>query len=341
MKKGLLNLSMARNSFWDSAIPDSNMKSHYLVRDFIHTCLYGTAGYFTSHASILSPDPYDYKSFKDQDAFLSQIGKSYSAESGQIWHTPCEIFKPWFGSCIAEYLVKKRKSDKIIIYEMGAGNGTLMFDILDLIRARYPLLYANLEYNIIEISPRLVEILKEKSKNHHSDKINIKQISIFDWDQFEERECFFLGMEVIDNFAHDVIRYDFNTLEPLQAHVIESVSNELSEIYTPVTDSLIKRFLDLRSKTEHSSLNSWKRNLSRFIPFAPSMTQKEFIPTKSLEFLEIMVKFFPNHSLLLSDFTKLDRCVPGKCGPVVQTMVDGVMLPCTTYLVIFFKTNSS
>ena len=333
MKKGLLNL--INKSAWDS--PDPRVKSHLLVRDFIHTSLYGTFGYFTSHASILSPQPFDFQSFKDQDVFLSQIGKIYSKECSQVWHTPGEIFKPWFGNCITEYLVSKRKSDNMIIYEMGPGNGTLMFNILDTLKERYPHLYKNIEYTAIEISPKLIKILKDlKSKSQHSDKIILKNSSIFEWDKVEERECFFLGMEVLDNFAHDLIRYNSKTLEPYQGHVIETVSGDISEVYYPLQDPLLKRYLDLRCKTGYKSQNFQRRALS-FMPFAPNMTQKEFIPTKSLEFLEILYKYFPKNSLLLSDFTRLDSSIPGIRGPVVQTMIDGVMYPCITYLVNYIR----
>jgi hypothetical protein len=348
----LLNLKMKKhmlirtfvNSTWDFAAPDAATKNHYLVRDFIHDSLYGSLGYFTSHASILSPEPFDFKTFKDQDAFLTQIGKSYAGYNSQIWHTPSEIFKPWFGTCIAEYLVKKRKSDKMVIYEMGPGNGTLMIDILDAIKARYPALYSNIEYNAIEISPVLIKILQEKSKNEHSNKINIRQISIFDWDKVDDRDCFFLGMEVIDNFPHDIIRYNYQTLEPLECHIAESFSQELVEVYRPVQDGLIKKYLDFRNQVGQVGIDRAWKQLRRLVPMAPNMTQKEFIPTKCFEFLEKIHKCFPNHSLLLSDFTKLDRSVAGITGPVVQTMVDGVMLPCTTYLVsgafdIFFPTD--
>lgn len=335
MKKGIINLSHYKSTFWDLAIPDTGTKNQYLVRDYINECLYGSQGYFTAHASILSPKPFDFKSFKDQDAFLTQIGKNYSEQNSQIWHTPSEIFKPWFGTCIAEYLVKKRKSDNMVIYEMGPGNGTLMIDILDAIKSRYPSLYANVEYNAIEISPNLVNILKEKSKHQHSGKINIKECSIFDWKTVENRECFFLGMEVIDNFAHDLVRYNYKTLEPYQCHIVESHSKEMMEVYCPVKDNLIKRYMDLREQIGYSTFDQKWKLFKTIVPFAPNMTQKEFIPTKSLEFLENLNTYFPNHSLLLSDFTKLDKSIPGICAPVVQTMVDGVMLPCTTYLVRF------
>jgi hypothetical protein len=131
----------------------------------------------------------------------------------------------------------------------------------------------------------------------------------------------------------------------LECHIAESYSQEFIEVYRPVEDGLIKKYLDFRNQAGHAgvSYKPWKY-LRSLVPMAPNMTQKEFIPTQCLAFLEKIHTYFPNHSLLLSDFTKLDRSVPGLNGPVVQTMVDGVMLPCTTYLVsgpfdIFFPTD--
>jgi hypothetical protein len=75
------------------------------------------------------------------------------------------------------------------------------------------------------------------------------------------------------------------------------------------------------------------------------MTEREFIPTRLLEFLIILHDKFPRHRLLLSDFSSLPDTIPGYNAPVVQTRVGDVMVPCETYLVhqgyfdIFFPTD--
>ncbi|KAG9092554.1 hypothetical protein FRC07_011628 [Ceratobasidium sp. 392] len=75
------------------------------------------------------------------------------------------------------------------------------------------------------------------------------------------------------------------------------------------------------------------------------MTQREFIPTKLVQFLTVLKDKFPRHRLLLSDFSSLPDTIPGYNAPVVQTRVGDVMVPCETYLVhqgyfdIFFPTD--
>ncbi|KAH9943850.1 hypothetical protein B0H21DRAFT_892603 [Amylocystis lapponica] len=50
-------------------------------------------------------------------------------------------------------------------------------------------------------------------------------------------------MKVIDNFAHDVIRYNLRTLEPCQGLVTIDANGDFSTYYTRVTDPLISSFL--------------------------------------------------------------------------------------------------
>ena len=47
--------------------------------------------------------------------------------------------------------------EDLVIYEIGAGNGTLAMDILDYIRSAYPEVYECTHYNIVEISGRLAK----------------------------------------------------------------------------------------------------------------------------------------------------------------------------------------
>ena len=47
--------------------------------------------------------------------------------------------------------------EDLVIYEIGAGNGTLPIDILDFIRSAYSEAYERTLYNIVEISGRLAK----------------------------------------------------------------------------------------------------------------------------------------------------------------------------------------
>jgi SAM-dependent MidA family methyltransferase len=84
---------------------------------------------------------------------------------------------------------------------MGAGNGTLMLNILDYIQKYEPSVYKRTRYNIIEISQKLAERQYERhdvrDAKHRHHCVEIINKSIFDWDVDVEDDCFFVGMEVI------------------------------------------------------------------------------------------------------------------------------------------------
>jgi len=97
---------------------------------------------------------------------------------------------------VSEYLLKYFPYEDLVIYEIGAGNGTLAMDILDFIRSEYPEVYERTHYNIVEISGRLARLQQKLLLPRHP-CVNITHKSIFHWDQREPSPCFFLAMEVI------------------------------------------------------------------------------------------------------------------------------------------------
>ena len=108
---------------------------------------------------------------------------------------------------------------------MGAGNGTLMLNILDFIRDSDPEVYARTKFKIIEISSSLAKVQKENlraslSAGGHTGHVQIINKSIFDWNEYIHSPCFFLALEVFDNFSHDAIRYDYETEMPQQGGVV-------------------------------------------------------------------------------------------------------------------------
>ncbi|CAO3637252.1 unnamed protein product [Cunninghamella echinulata] len=341
-----------------------------LVRDFIDDSLYNPHyGYFSKQAVIFSPETdFDFNDMRDHLEFMNILARMYRDIEGdadevdeiarQVWHTPTELFKPWYGYAIAKYMVSEYKLNlyphkDLIIYEMGAGNGTLMLNILDYIQRYEPSVYKRTQYNIIEISGKLAERQSERqdvreAKDQHQ-CVKIINKSIFDWDIHVPDQCFFLGMEVIDNFAHDLIRYDVETLKPYQGIVSIDNKGDYTEIYEPVgQDPLINRYLATRKQTRYRSpvlANTFWYKLLTSLPIAPNLTSPEFIPTKLFLFMEILKEYFPQHRLVLSDFSHLPDAVPGVDAPVVQTRYKGTMVPCSTYMVqpgwfdIFFPTN--
>ncbi|KAL6309298.1 S-adenosyl-L-methionine-dependent methyltransferase [Sparassis latifolia] len=336
-----------------------------LVRDYIENSLYHPHyGYFTKQANIFStPQPLEFGALRSSIEFQAVVAKRYAGYGRgsvgpgvQLWHTPTEIFKPHYGNAIgqalvSEYLLKYFPYEDFVIYEIGAGNGTMALDILNYVQAEYPDVYDRTKYNIIEISDNLARIQREKLSAVHP-CVNVMHKSIFHWNTREPAPSFFLAMEVIDNFAHDMIRYDLRTLEPYQGLVTIDGNSDYSTYYTRVTDPLISSFLALRRRLMHAppiprllKASSTFRSFYTNLPFAPNLSAPEYIPTRLLSLLRTLRRHFPRHHLLLSDFSSLPETIPGVNAPRVQTRVGDEMVTCGTLLVnpgyfdIFFPTD--
>ncbi|CAK5283333.1 unnamed protein product [Mycena citricolor] len=338
-----------------------------LVRDWIEDSLYNPHyGYFPKQAVIFDGQqvPFEFEKLRNSVEFQEEVSARYAAYGAdlhqgpgrQIWHTPTELFKPWYGEAIAkcivaEYLLKYFPYEDFVIYEVGAGNGTLAMNILNYLKKTHPEVYDRTQYNIIEISESLAGLQKQRLTASHP-CARILNKSVFRWNRKEPAPCFVLAMEVIDNFAHDMIRYDLKTLEPLQAFVTIDRRGDYEMIYTPVTDPLIASYLKLRTKLGHPSgisrllraMPSLAKAYSN-LPFAPNLSKPEYIPTRLFSLLKTLRTHFPRHRLLLSDFSTLPDAIYGHNAPVVQTRFQNTTVPVTTMLVapgyfdIFFPTH--
>ncbi|KOS19169.1 NADH dehydrogenase complex I [Escovopsis weberi] len=348
-------------------------KVRMLLRDFIDgiaddkggfaDSLYNPSyGYFSKEAVIFSPgEPFDFPLMRDELDFQTQLGRRYTefedrldARDGesltrQLWHTPTELFRPFYGEAIARYLVSNYRLttypyDDLLIFEMGAGRGTLMLNILDYIRAVDPQVYARTRYNVIEISPSLAamqtsHLLSTAESRGHADRVDIVNRSIFDWDRPVPSPCFFLAMEVFDNFSHDGIRYDVATEEPLQGHVLIDADGDFYEFYLRELDPVAARFFRVRHAATAGQYprpyptNPLLRYLASRMPFAANLSDPEFIPTRLMQFFDVLEKYFPAHRLLTSDFHALPQAIRGLNAPVVQTRFQRKMVPVTTPLV--------
>ncbi|KAH8682494.1 S-adenosyl-L-methionine-dependent methyltransferase [Xylariales sp. PMI_506] len=351
-------------------------KVKMLMRDFIEDSLYNPSyGYFSKQAVIFSPgEPFDFPSYRDEPAFFKELSRRWVQveddldaklpepnETRQLWHTPTELFRPYYGEAIARYLManyimKTYPYHDLIVYEMGAGRGTLMMNILDYIRDQEPSVYDRIQYKIIEISSSLAEIqnsqlLANAASRGHADKVEIINRSIFDWNEWVPSQCFFIALEVFDNFAHDIIRYDLKTEEPLQGMVLITESNDFYEFYEPILDPVAARYLRVRHVAtggryqlpyNQSRLMRWGKSQ---LPFAANLSEPEYIPTRLMQFFDILERYFPAHRLITSDFHTLPDAVRGLNAPVVQTRYQRQMIPVSTPLVhqgyfdILFPTN--
>ncbi|CAP69452.1 uncharacterized protein PODANS_1_11160 [Podospora anserina S mat+] len=333
-----------------------------LMRDFIEDSLYNpNYGYFSKQVVIFSPgEPFNFPSLHDEIDFQTILSKRYvefedaldavsPTDTRQLWYTPTELFRPYYGEAIARYLIANYKLTTypyhdLIIYEMGAGRGTLMLNILDYIRDVDPAVYARTQYKIIEISTQLATIqnnhlLKNSHARGHAQKVEIINQSIFDWKTKVPSPCFFLAFEVFDNFAHDVVRYDMATEAPLQGTVLIDGKGDYYEFYSRNLDPVTARFFrvrdvatDGRYKVPYptSRFGKW---LSQQRPLPGNLSEQEYIPTRLMQFFDVLGKYFPAHRLLTSDFHWLPGAIKGLNAPIVQTRYQRRPVPVSTPLV--------
>lgn len=325
--------------------------------------LYNPAyGYFSKQAVIFSPgDPFDFHGLRDELDFQAELGRRYTrfedalddAEGDnptrQLWHTPTELFAPFYGEAVARYLVANYRLttypyDDLLIFEMGAGRGTLMLNILDYMRNVDPQVYARTRYNVIEISPSLADLqgrnLRATAESRgHAARVDIVNQSVFDWHRRVPEPCFFLAMEVFDNFAHDGIRYDMASGAPLQGHVLVDGDGDFYDFYAHELDPVAARFFRVRHAATAGRYprpypeNPVLRHLAARMPFAANLSAPEFIPTRLMQFFDVLERYFPAHRLLTSDFHALPQAVKGLNAPVVQTRYRRTTVPVTTPLV--------
>ncbi|KAF2739290.1 DUF185-domain-containing protein [Polyplosphaeria fusca] len=332
-----------------------------LLRDFIDDSLYNPHyGYFSKQVVIFSPgEPFDFNAMQSEHEFHQQLSRRYSDfedaldtqepnDLRQLWHTPTELFSPYYGEAIARYLVQDYMLNyypyhDLNIYEMGAGNGTMMLNILDYIRDVHPEVYERTKFKIIEISDALAT-LQQQGLGHstyargHSGKVDIVNRSIFDWNTYVSSPCYFLALEVFDNFAHDALKYDMTTAEPFQSRVVIDSRGELFEYYSRELDPVVQQFLERRDASCRDyphplQASSLMQNMRSLFPLQGSLSIPEYIPTRLMQFFYVLYHYFPRHKLISSDFNKLSDTVEGINAPVVQTRFKRQMIPVSTPLV--------
>jgi hypothetical protein len=219
-----------------------------------------------------------------------------------------------------------------------------MMNILDYIRTTEPSVYDRTKFKIIEISSSLAslqaqQLMRNADSRGHSSKVEIINKSIFEWNQLVPSQCYFLAMEVFDNFSHDAIRYDLQTEEPLQGTVLIDTQGDFYEFYSPAIDPVAARFLRVRHAATGGQYphplpqSRLLRGLRTRLPFMPNLSEPEYIPTRLMQFFDILAKYFPGHRLVTSDFHSLPDTIKGINAPVVQTRWKRRTVPVSTPLV--------
>ena len=343
-----------------------------LMREFIYDSLYNPIyGYFSKNVNIFnSPEPINFPKLKDQDDYFrilktvydrgSSDQKNQESKFQQLWHTPSELFKPFYGRALTRFITTNNKETKgpLVIYEIGPGNGTLAQNILDCLKSEHDGIYESVEYNLIEISEQLKKKQTDLLKPIHGNRIKFPNISILETSDFkEERPCWIVGMEVLDNLSHDLIKFrteDGALLEAIvqtdEKAVYGSVPGKYWREFREARDELILEYVAMGDELgwQWASLKGkpFRRLLERYSPIDYiNPWSCDYIPTDAFKLLKNLTKSFPKHKALFSDFDELPDAVEGHGGPVVQTRFRGVTVPCSSVLLerglfdIFFPTN--
>lgn len=328
-----------------------------LTRNFIKDSLYNERyGYFSKENIIFnSKTPIPFNQLSNQTEYLMHQREIYSKNPKFRWHTPSEIFNPTYAKIIFEWILRNRETvdDPLVIYEVGGGNGTLRRGIL---QRSQELLIPIKEYKIID-------------SNTHSPFVIRKDFLEWDSSLKEERNCFILGMEVLDNLPQDKIRWNGSMLE--ESYILSKKDDKSDdgesflELFFPSEDSLIKEcvlallaFPNMewkslnRKKIKDYLLNVLPNSIKALIdehPFSLDKTSllreifphhSEFIPTGPFKMISNIKKFFPNSKVLLSDFHYIQPqnwsedggyCRPHN-GPIIQGWMDGQKVDCQTHL---------
>lgn len=303
-----------------------------LVRDFIHDALYHPHhGYFSakSEAVGMLPEPILFNHFTGRRHYMQYLDELYK-QHDISWFTPAELFK---------------------IFEIGGGTGTCAKNILDYLKDEAPSIYHNMQYVSVEISKALANI---QLKSVHAGETHKSRYFVehrdackrLGWGQVDERPCFVMMLEVLDNQPHDLIYKENSSFPWLETHIMKGPDNaELAEGYQAVEDPLIQRCIEIMEYGKQS-LPSWLLSVKNVFHRAFPFKRKAWIPTASLQLLEVLYSVRPNLALIVSDFHVLpDVRVQGERAPVVATKKDGVTVDLESYLDakgdadIFFPTD--
>lgn len=188
------------------------------VSDFINDRLYHPkGGYFSKTNNQLGylKEPIPFQDLFGYEDYTKVLHERYPENA---WLTPSEIFKPYYGMSIANYIdfqLKQYeethshvKNQSLKIIEGGAGNGSAASSILNYFKLYRPKIYKNMNYKIVEISQPMVDRCKTELRKQHGELLDRGQIeivreSIVSYPKRDNDIVFVLLLEVLDNMPHD------------------------------------------------------------------------------------------------------------------------------------------
>ncbi|KAL7702427.1 hypothetical protein NQL31_007596 [Lotmaria passim] len=328
-----------------------------IMRDFVHFALYHNKwGYypklFRKYRQLMTTgyfDPIPYASLRNQHDYERYAAKIHESTPGFI--TPTQMFQPYYGWVLAEYLVTTHRAkfdprEPLIIYDVGAGTGALALSVLNYLAEHFPALYATCEYHAIEQNPHLIQVLRNKLI-HHYHHVNIHHLSVLNWRQVEKRRCVVFAIELFSGMPHDCVLWDRE--EAVSEHWFGFQQHDnlstAHERYFALQDPMILRYLRYLNWMQEESFHNLKvlcltggretldpprrRSIepnpddSSFaiatkIGLIHSPWRTAWLPTAQMVFLEVLAQYFPRHHLFAADWSSVRQALPGLNGPVLQ-----------------------
>ncbi|KRX04263.1 hypothetical protein PPERSA_11387 [Pseudocohnilembus persalinus] len=316
-----------------------------LARDFIGDRLYHPQGGYFCNPDVQVGQlkaPIDFKSLLGYEDYQKALVENYPKNA---WLTPCEIFKPYYGMSIGNYIhqlytylqqTKKIKQKNIKIIEVGAGTGTAASNILFFLKNYESAYYQNIQYNILDISPQMCEETKNKLSLEHKRLINNGQIRIinedfYKYNDFSKNDLYFIiFLEVFDNMPHDRVFYNekekkFDTCAAVELN-LDFPNDNLQEVKLPINDRVIQQVLKLYQELPQMDEIQDKKLgggiIQKVLQYYYKQDQKNvFLPTFSYKVLEHIHQNIPNHHLIVADFDLLrnsESALQGINAPIVS-----------------------
>lgn len=192
--------------------------------------------------------PLNFKKMIGYDDYQKALVELYPKNA---WLTPSEIFKPYYGMTIANYILqaharyheKDRRKKPINIIEVGAGTGSAAESILYYFRSYETELYDTMNYTVVELSEQLCKKCEQKLQvdNHRmmtSKRLKVVNKDIANYKQDSGTPTYVLFFEVMDNLPHDRVILSNEKDKPHLQTLVDIDTNE--EELVPVSDQLVR-----------------------------------------------------------------------------------------------------
>ena len=187
-----------------------------------------------------------FRDFMDMALYYPELGY-YTSDKSKIggygdFFTASEL-DPAFGELLARQIAEiyyKLNSKNFKIVEIGAGKGYLAHDILTALKEKYPEVYENVEYVLIEKSPYHIKVQKEVLKEFD----NVKWVQdIIDFED-ESIEGVILSNELFDAFPVHMIRKKNGKI--YEIHIKVKDDDTVEEIEVPASKEILDYLNELR-----------------------------------------------------------------------------------------------